>query len=119
MPEQLETRASHVRVTRIHANGGHSTRDVDLRDREQWKRIVRGAKDTIESGGEHHMRPLYQDDGPAISMPSPLKPRVEALEKGLGDLLDTWDRTCEINGWDPDHLVEVKGARDILKRGNR
>lgn len=114
MSTNLEPRANHVRVTRIHANGGHSTRDVDLRDREQWKRIVRGAKDTIESGGEHHMRPLYSDDAPAVSTPGPLKIRVEALEKGLQDVLDAWDCVCQVEGWDKDHVANVLVARSLL-----
>lgn len=76
-------RFCHVRVTRIHANGGHNSRDVDILDRESWKRLVRGIKDTMIQGGEHHMRPLYQDDTPAVSAPAPLKLRVEALEAGI------------------------------------
>lgn len=83
MPENPEHKAFHVRVTRIHATGGATSRDVDIRDREHWKRLVRGAKETLEQGGEHHMRPLYQDDSPAMSVPSPLKLRVEALEAGI------------------------------------
>ena len=74
---------NYVRVTRIHVHGGFNSRDIDIRDRESWKRVVRGAKDTLEQGGEHHMRPMYKDDGPAVSMPSPLKPRVEELEEGI------------------------------------
>lgn len=83
MPENPEPRHCHVRVTRIHANGGHNSRDVDILDREHWKRLVRGIKDTMIQGGEHHMRPLYQDDEPAVSAPAPLKLRVEALEAGI------------------------------------
>lgn len=83
MPENPEHKPFHVRVTRIHATGGATSRDVDIRDREHWKRLVRGAKETLEQGGEHHMRPLYQDDSPAMSMPAPLKLRVEALEAGI------------------------------------
>jgi len=77
-----------VRVTRIHANGGSSTRDLDIYDREAWKRAIRGAKETLELGGEHHMRPLYSDDVPAVSQPSPLKLRVEALEAGIAEFLE-------------------------------
>lgn len=83
----------HVRVTRIHATGGATTRDVDIRDREQWKRLVRGAKETLEQGGEHHMRPLYTDDAPAASVPAPLKLRVEALEAGIRKFLGDWGQT--------------------------
>lgn len=83
MPENPEPRHCHVRVTRIHANGGHNSRDVDILDRESWKRLVRGIKDTMIQGGEHHMRPLYNDDEPAVSAPAPLKLRVEALEAGI------------------------------------
>lgn len=78
----------HVRVTRLHATGGHTTRDVDIRERETWKRLVRGAKETLEQGGEHHMRPLYMDDAPATSAPAPLKLRVEELEAGIQKALD-------------------------------
>lgn len=78
----------HVRVTRIHATGGATSRDVDIRDREHWKRLVRGAKETMEQGGEHHMRPLYMDDSPATSVPSPLKVRVEALEAGIREAVE-------------------------------
>lgn len=77
----------HVRVTRIHATGAATSRDVDIRDREQWKRLVRGAKETLEQGGEHHLRPLYPEDAPAVSVPAPLKLRVEALEAGIQDVL--------------------------------
>ena len=77
----------HVRVTRIHATGAATSRDVDIRDREQWKRLVRGAKETMEQGGEHHLRPLYPDDSPAVSVPAPLKLRVEALEAGIREAL--------------------------------
>ena len=73
----------HVRVTRIHVHGGFNSRDIDIRDRESWKRVVRGIKETLEQGGEHHIRPLYQDDSPAVSKPNPLKPRVEELEEGI------------------------------------
>lgn len=76
----------HVRVTRLHATGGHTTRDVDIRERETWKRLVRGAKETLEQGGEHHMRPLYMDDAPATSAPAPLKLRVEELEAGIEEV---------------------------------
>lgn len=117
MPENPDPRHCHVRVTRIHANGGHNSRDVDILDRESWKRLVRGIKDTMIQGGEHHMRPLYQDDGPAVSAPAPLKLRVEALEKGLSDLLDVWTATCGTLGWDPNHLVQVVDAKELLKRG--
>lgn len=78
----------HVRVTRIHATGAATSRDVDIRDREHWKRLVRGAKETLEQGGEHHMRPLYMDDAPAVSVPAPLKLRVEALEAGIQAVLE-------------------------------
>ena len=78
----------HVRVTRIHATGAATSRDVDIRDREQWKRLVRGAKETMEQGGEPHLRPLYPDDSPAVSVPAPLKLRVEALEAGIQDVLN-------------------------------
>lgn len=89
----LETEESkrpkcHVRVTRIHANGGHNARDVDILDREAWKRLCRGIKDTMIQGGEHHMRPLYKDDGPAVSAPAPLKLRVEALEEGIREMVN-------------------------------
>ena len=77
----------HVRVTRLHATGGHTTRDVDIRERETWKRLVRGAKETLEQGGEHHMRPLYMDDAPATSAPAPLKLRVEELEAGIEEAI--------------------------------
>lgn len=90
MPENPEHKSLHVRVTRIHATGGATSRDVDIRDREHWKRLVRGAKETLEQGGEHHMRPLYQDDSPATSMPAPLKLRVEALEEGIRRFLEDW-----------------------------
>lgn len=106
----------HVRVSRLHAHGGHNTRDIDMRDRESWKRVIRGAKETLEQGGEHHMRPLYTDDAPAVSAPAPLKLRVEELEGGLRDMLDTWDRVCASYGWDPCHLVEVGKARDLLAK---
>lgn len=88
MPENPEHKAFHVRVTRIHATGGATSRDVDIRDREHWKRLVRGAKETLEQGGEHHMRPLYQDDSPATSVPAPLKLRVEALEEGIREMVN-------------------------------
>ena len=91
MPENPEHKAFHVRVTRIHATGGATSRDVDIRDREHWKRLVRGAKETLEQGGEHHMRPLYMDDAPAVSVPAPLKLRVEALEAGIREALASVD----------------------------
>lgn len=78
----------HVRVTRLHVHGGFNSRDVDIRDRESWKRVVRGIKETLEQGGEHHIRPLYQDDSPAVSKPNPLKPRVEELEAGIRRALE-------------------------------
>ena len=106
----------HVRVTRIHATGGATTRDVDIRDREHWKRLVRGAKETLEQGGEHHMRPLYMDDAPAVSVPAPLKLRVEALEAGLLGLLEAWDVTCRSMGRLPDHLIQVVNARELLTK---
>jgi hypothetical protein len=77
----------HVRVTRLHVHGGFNSRDIDIRDRESWKRVVRGIKETLEQGGEHHIRPLYQDDSPAVSKPNPLKPRVEELEAGIRRVL--------------------------------
>ena len=84
-----EPKPLHVRVTRIHATGAATCRDVDIRDREQWKRVARGAKETMEQGGEHHMRPLYQDDSMAVSTPAPLKVRVEALEAGIREALES------------------------------
>ena len=78
----------HVRVTRIHATGAATSRDVDIRDREHWKRLVRGAKETMEQGGEHHLRPLYLEDVPAVSVPAPLKLRVEALEAGIREAVE-------------------------------
>ena len=105
-PIQPDTRTHHVRVTRIHATGGHTTRDVDIWDRESWKRLCRGAKETLETGGEHHIRPLYKDDGPAVSMPSHLKLRVEALEEGirraleeLGQQLDSMKPAERTGAW--------------------
>lgn len=83
-----EPRPLHVRVTRIHATGAATCRDVDIRDREQWKRVARGAKETMEQGGEHHMRPLYPDDSMAVSTPAPLKVRVEVLEAGIREALE-------------------------------
>ena len=116
MHESPEHKSTHVRVTRIHATGGATTRDVDIRDREQWKRLVRGAKETLEQGGEHHMRPLYTDDAPAVSVPAPLKLRVEALEAGLLGLLEAWDATCRSMGWLPDHWIQVVDARKLLAK---
>lgn len=102
-----EHKPFHIRVTRIHASGGHSTRDIDMRNRESWKRLVRGAKDTLEEGGEHHMRPLYQDDGPAVSVPAPLKLRVEELEAGIQEAIKELE---QLEGMKP---VERTGARAI------
>ena len=124
MPEKPEVRANHVRVTRIHPNGGHSTRDVDIRDREQWKRVVRGAKDTIEQGGEHHMRPLYKDDGPAASAPGPLKIRVEALEAGIWEVVNDLHgfmsgvSDCYNAGWALEKLESLVKKPETKEAGN-
>lgn len=108
----------HVRVSRLHAHGGHNTRDIDMRDRESWKRVIRGAKETLEQGGEHHMRPLYKDDGPAVSAPAPLKLRVEELEKGLSDMLEILSGPeCRLSDWwDSD---KVENAKALLAKGNK
>lgn len=111
----LETEESkrpkcYVRVSRLHANGGHNTRDVDILDRESWKRLCRGIKDTMIQGGEHHMRPLYKDDGPAVSAPAPLKLRVEALEEGIQKALvcvDQWHQTSATWSEPIDELQKV------------
>lgn len=106
----------HVRVTRLHATGGHTTRDVDIRERETWKRLVRGAKETLEQGGEHHMRPLYMDDAPATSAPAPLKLRVEELEAGLLDMLYAWKAAHSSWDWDKLGMHAAKAASLLAKK---
>lgn len=107
----------HVRVTRIHATGAATSRDVDIRDREHWKRLVRGAKETMEQGGEHHMRPLYLDDSPATSVPAPLKVRVEALEAGIRKALENLGALQAELPCYHEHLNRAMGAFEyILER---
>ena len=44
------------------------------------------------------------------------KLRIASLRRGLRAVLSAWDSTCSTNGWDPDHLVEVKKARATLSK---
>lgn len=99
----------HVRVTRLHVHGGFNSRDIDIRDRESWKRVVRGIRETLEQGGEHHIRPLYQDDSPAISKPNPLKPRVEELEAGIREAM------ASIKGMEDWEKAWIMGVYDTME----
>lgn len=103
---------NYVRVTRIHVRGGFNSRDIDIRDRESWKRVVRGAKDTLEQGGEHHMRPMYKDDGPAVSMPNPLKPRVEELEAGIREAIERMNSVRSVSG--VEFFFVLDNLKDLL-----
>lgn len=72
-----------VRSTKIHPQGNTTARDTDIMDRDAWRRLYRSCKDVLMFGGEVHIRPVVEGDGIPVSMPNPLKGRVEELEAGI------------------------------------
>lgn len=76
-----------VRSTKIHPQGNTTARDTDIMDRDAWRRLYRSCRDVLMSGGEVHIRPVVEGDGIPVSMPNPLKGRVEELEAGIREAI--------------------------------